>query len=350
MREACSRYGRVIYLLHDDLIADERIAALRAGLGSPDAQSLNVAFLDGARLTLAELRASVEALPFLGERRLVVVRRLFSSGARPDGTDGGTPRRGKSESGREQEFLTYLPAVPPTADLVLVEAPELGTGHPVAKLVSRLGGEVQLTGMPRWDELARWIERRVRAKGGSIEQAATEELTALPMADLRQLDLTLDALLTYADGMTVRLADVHALVPQSREATVFDLVDAVGARDRRGALEAYRRLLGDNASPVYILVMLTRQVRLLLLAQVALEKGDDLATALKVHPRVAQKLARQARVFGPARCVAAFERLAEVDQSIKTGEAEEELAVELLIVDLTEDPPRHPDRGRQSLS
>jgi len=88
-------------------------------------------------------------------------------------------------------------------------------------------------------------------------------------------------------------------------------------------------------SPIYILVMLTRQIRLLLLARDAQEAREDLASALKLHPRVAMKIGQQSRHFSIDRCVAAYAKLAETDQAIKTGQATEEIAVEMLLVELT---------------
>ncbi len=328
----------MIYLLRDDLFGEERLAELRERVGSPDAQSLNVTVLDGQRLSVAELRSAADALPFLGERRLVIVRRLFGATAQADSTpDTAAPRRGsRVDAEREQAFLSYFPLLPPTTDLVLVEDQDFRADHPVAKAIAAMGGEVAFSAAPRWDQLARWIERRVQQKGGRITRAAAQELSSFPIDDLRQLDLILDSLVTYADGQPIGPHDVHALVHLSHEVDVFDLVDAVGAKDRRAALEAYRRLLAENVSPIYLLVMLTRQVRLLLLAHEARERNEDVARSLKIHPRVAQKITQQARAFGVERCLAAYRRLAAVDEAIKMGEADEELAVELLLLELTE--------------
>lgn len=328
----------MLYLLRDDLIGDERLTALRDALGPRDVQSLNLSIFDGPRLTVSELRAAAEALPFLGDRRMVIVRRLFGTTGRTEtANESSPPRRGaRADAERDQQFLAYLPSIPPTTDLVLVEDHDFKPDHPAARLVAKLGGEVQSGGMPRWDELVQWIEGRVRAKGGRIEKAAARELSGLSVDDLRQFDLMLDTLVTYADDRPITSADAQTMIHLSREVTVFELVDAVGARDRSTALSTYRRLLADNVSPIYLLVMLTRQIRLLLLAHDANERRENIGTALKVHPRVAQKLAQQVRTFSIARCLDAFQRLAAVDHSIKTGEADEEIAVELLLVDLTE--------------
>jgi DNA polymerase-3 subunit delta len=327
----------VIYLLRDDLFGAERLNEIRARLGPPDLQGLNTTVLDGSRLTVGELRAAVAVVPFLGARRLVIVRRLFG-GRRADGAGEATAggRRASQGDARMQDILDYLPAVPAETDLVFIEDEAFDRDHPVVRQIARLGGEVYLPDPPRGEYLVPWIVRRVRAKGGRIAREAAEVLAELVEADdLRRLDLTLDLLITYVGEQAISPADVRTLVAESRDADVFALVDAVGARDGRRAFETYRRLLGSNASPIYIVAMLARQMRLLLLTHEAMARREDVVKAVAVHPRVAQKLARQARTFGAERCIAAVQRLAEVDQAIKTGEIEEELAVELLLAELT---------------
>jgi DNA polymerase-3 subunit delta len=328
----------LLHLLRSDFFGEQRLAELKQSLGAADFQSLNLSYLDGPRLTLSELRGSVEAMPFLGDRRMVVVRRLFPSSAGRSADDGDAPeaRRGKAEAERDREFLAYLPRVPDFTILVLYEDADFKGNHPAVKVVRDAGGEALPVAAPAPDDLPRWIGERVRMKGGRIDRPALEDLIGLGVDDFRQLDQTLDKLVTYADTRAITSADVTALVPQGREVTVFALVDAVGSRDRRAALETYRRLLADNVSPIFLLVMLTRQIRLLLGAHDAQSRREDLAAALRVQPWVARKIGQQARGFSAERCVQAYRRLAEVDASIKTGQADETIAVELLLVDLTE--------------
>jgi DNA polymerase-3 subunit delta len=328
----------LLHLLRDDFFGEQRLAELRQSLGSADMQSLNLSYLDGPKLTLAELRGSAEALPFFGDRRMIVVRRLFPSGSGRAADDADAPetRRGKAEADRDREFLAYLPRVPDSTILVLYEDAEFKGNHPAVKVVRDAGGDALASAAPSPQALPDWISRRVREKGGRIDGRAVQELIGAGIDDFRQLDQTLDKLVVYADERTIASQDISALVPETRDVTVFALVDAVGGRDRKVALETYRRLLGDEVSPIYLLVMLTRQIRLLLGAHDALANREDLASALKVPPWVAQKIGRQARIFNAERCVQAYRMLAEVDAAIKTGQADETIAVELLLVDLTE--------------
>jgi DNA polymerase-3 subunit delta len=220
--------------------------------------------------------------------------------------------------------------------LVVYEDADFKANHPAVKVVRDAGGEALASAAPPPEELPRWIAQRVREKGGQIDRRAVETLIGLGIDDYRLLDRTLDKLVAYADTRPITGDDIIALVPQTKEVTVFALVDAVGSRDRRVALETYRRLLADDVSPIYLLVMLTRQMRLLLGAHDALSNREDIGAALKVPPWVARKIGQQARGFSAERCVHAYRMLAEVDASIKTGQADETIAVEMLLVDLTE--------------
>lgn len=326
----------MIYLLRDDLLGEERVDELRASLGAADAQSLNLTVLDGARLSLGELRSVVEAMPFLSDRRMVVVRRFFSTSRASTGSDATPNRRGKADAERETAVLDYLPNVPDFAILVFVEDEDLKSTHAAVKTIRKLGGDIHLDDPPRGVALERWMSDRARKKGGRVESAAVHALAEAEFTDLRELDGTLDLLLTYAGDRPVTAADVQELVTATRAATVFDLVDAVGMRDRRAALGAYRRLLRDSQSPIYLLTMLARQFRLLVIAREALDNHEDIAAALKSAPFVAQKFSGQARLYSMERLTATIERLARTDQSIKTGQADEEVALELLLVELTE--------------
>ena len=68
------------YVFHgrDEFTRSETLASFKRRLGSPDMVDLNTAYLDGQRLTLAELRHTCDAIPFLADKRLVIVKGLLT--------------------------------------------------------------------------------------------------------------------------------------------------------------------------------------------------------------------------------------------------------------------------------
>jgi DNA polymerase-3 subunit delta len=338
----------VFYVLHGDdaFSLDEELAGLRAKLagGDPVMGDLNTTTFDGARLTLGELRHATDAIPFMAERRLVIVHGLLTRLA-----PGGRSRRGGSAaeaSGAKGEFLEqlaeYLPHLPDTTRLVFVEAETLSDSHPILEVAREEKKHhrawIRLYRLPRERELPRWIRQRAEEKGGTISSEAVSLLAALVGADLRLLDQEIEKLLLYADGRQVTSDDVQALVSHARETSIFDLVDCVGRRQTDRALQLLHRLLEDGEPALYLLAMLARQIRILIQVAELQERGltpKEVARRLKLHPYVVEKGLAQARNFDLAQLESAHERLVKTDWAIKTGEAEEVLALDMLVVALT---------------
>jgi DNA polymerase-3 subunit delta len=339
----------VFYVLHGDdaFSLGEELAGLRARLagGDPVMGDLNTTTLDGARLTLGELRHATDSVPFMAERRLVIVHGLLARLV-PGGRAGRRGSTAADASGDRGEFLeqlaAYLPQLPPTTRLVFVESETMSDSHPILEVAREEGKHrrawVRLYRLPRERELPGWIRQRAEEKGGTISSEAISLLAALVGADLRLLDQELEKLLLYADGRQVTSDDVQALVSHARETSIFDLVDCVGRRQTDRALQLLHRLLEDGEPPLYLLAMLARQIRILIQVAELQERGltpKEVARRLKLHPYVVEKGLAQARNFDLAQLESAHERLVKTDWAIKTGEAEDVLALDMLVVTLT---------------
>lgn len=339
----------MFYVLHGDdaFSLGEELAGLRAKLagGDPVMGDLNTTTLEGSRLTLGELRHSCDAIPFMADRRLVIVEGLLWRLA-PGGRAGRGGSVAAEASGSKQQLLdqlaAYLPHLPPTTRLVFVENETLPDSHPILE-VARAEGKhrrawVRQYRLPRERDLPGWIRQRAEEKGGGISSEAVSMLAGLVGTDLRLLDQEIEKLLLYADDRQVTSDDVQALVSHARETSIFDLVDCVGRRQTDRALQLLHRLLEDGEAPLYLLTMLARQIRILIQVAELQERGltpKEVARRLKLHPYVVEKGLAQARNFDLVQLESAHERLVKTDWAIKTGEAEDVLALDMLVVALT---------------
>lgn len=327
----------------DEFGCAEELARLRGGLAGGDSAmaELNTTVLDGKAVTLGELRHVCDVIPFMADRRVAIVHGLLSrlaSGRKPQG-----PAASKEEPAWKKAFLkdlaAYLPKLPPTTRLVFVETKTLRPSHPILKLAqAEKTGHVRIFPRPKDRDLPGWIQRRAGAKGGVVNREATRMLARLVGDDLRLLDQEIDKLLLYADGRPVAKEDVQALVSRAREMSIFDLVDCVGRRQTDRALQLLHLLLEDLAAPLYLLTMLARQVRILIQVKELQTQGltqREIARRLKLHPYVVEKGCAQAQNFRMTQLEAAHQRLVETDWAIKTGEMEDVLALDMLIVSLT---------------
>jgi DNA polymerase-3 subunit delta len=338
----------MFYILHgeEEFGLSEELARLRTIMAEDDPAmaELNTSLLDGDRLTLGELRHACDAIPFMTDRRLVVVKGLLSR-LSPGGRGTGGEEPAANRTYREK-LAAYLPNLPPTTRLVFVEDRELRSNHPILKVAQAEGKKekafikafIKVFNRPKDWELPGWIRERLRSKGGDIDGEATEVLAALVGSDLRLLDQELDKLLIYTDGRAIRAQDVRLLVSRSRETSIFDLVDNVGRRETGRALRLLHHLLDEGEAPAYLLAMLARQVRILIQVSELQAQGltqDEMAKRLKVHPYVVKKGMAQAQNFTLAQLEAAHQQLVETDWAIKRGDVEPVVALDMLVVGLT---------------
>ncbi len=105
----------------------------------------------------------------------------------------------------------------------------------------------------------------------------------------------------------------------------------------RQALGLLHRLL-EVQDPQSLFGMIVRQFRLLIQAREVLDDGraGQMATELRVHPFVADKLSSQARRFDISQLEAIYHRLLLLDEEAKTGQASYDLAFDTFIAGLNQ--------------
>ncbi|MGD2143344.1 MAG: DNA polymerase III subunit delta [Anaerolineae bacterium] len=329
------------YVFHgeNEFARSEILAEFTRRLGPPETVDLNTTVLDGERLTLAELRHACDAIPFLAEKRLVIVEGLLGALA---------AREGCSLSETQKRLLGdlagYLPRLPSTTRLVFVEERVLPSRHPILKLAeSEPQGYVKCFERLDPNSLPRWVQGRVQESGGTIEPRAAHSLAAAVGADLRLLNQEIVKLVTYTNGeRAITEADVDILVPYSQDAVIFDLVDALGHRDGRTAAGTLHRLLAEEEHALGLLGMIVRQFRLLIQVKELKAKGAssrEIADELGIHPFPAGKLYHQSTRFSAAQLESVYRHLSETDVEIKTGRIDPEVALDLLVAGLAANKP-----------
>ncbi|MBK6767857.1 MAG: DNA polymerase III subunit delta [Ardenticatenales bacterium] len=337
----------MIELLHgaDAFAVAERVQAMRAAFAAEDAMAeLNASVLDGARLTVPELRAAADALPFMGGRRLVVVRGLVGRCSARSGEKNKERRTALANA-----LLAYLPHVPPTTDLVLVEG-EIETDNPVAGWLRTAAGRAspadgeanavvaRAFDPPPPERLPAWITARAVGRGGAFAPAASSALAAALApdgpADLWRVDSEVEKLLTWAGERRVEADDVVRLVAPIDTENVYRLIEALAERDGPAAATLLHTFLSSGEEPISLLSKIARQFHQLAHVRALMDGGvppSEHARAVGVPPFVARKLATQARRFSAPFLDAALKRLLDIDVGIKTGRTVAVTALDLFV-------------------
>jgi len=322
----------------DSFRCHDALNEIKAGLGSPDMVSINTTVLDGRKLTVRALTDVCSVVPFMATSRLVIVEglfRRFQPGERQAKSSGG------DDAGQVlkewQNIAEYIKLMPQTTVLVLFDSDlEAKAVNPLLKSLTAAADRVSQLNEIKGRELAAWIKDYTVKNGGKISAGAVSLLADYIGGDLWSLTGELNKLMTYCEGREISDADVREISSFAREESIFVLVDSVLEGRIKDAQLMLHRMLKYGTAPQQILTMIDRQLAIILKVK-ELSNGNqqEIREKLGLHPRYPlDKTLRQARTFTIPRLRRAFHSLLDTDVAIKTGKYEDDLALDLLIIDL----------------
>jgi DNA polymerase-3 subunit delta len=329
----------MFYILYgqDDFSLYQALEKIKANLGDPEMLVVNAIRLDGDRLTLEELNNNCNAAPFLSAQRLVIVKDLLGRFEPRQSKLKSSKAVGKSrnELGAWENLASYIKQMPETTVLILIEG-KISGNNPLLKRLSPLA-KVKTFPLLRGRSLRAWIQQRVLSEGGGITPQAVNLLAELIGGNLWTMNNEIQKLLLYTQGRSISEAEVRQLVSYAHEASVFSLIDAILEGQVKIAQRLLHQLYQEGASPNYILTMITRQVRL-----IALAKELSGLSRQQLHDRLGlastfslDKTLNQARLYNLEQVREAYNKLLEADLAIKTGKYSDQLALELLVTELS---------------
>jgi DNA polymerase-3 subunit delta len=317
----------LVYLFHgdDEIAMRAAVDSLQSKLGDPASAEMNTTRFEN-NPSYDQIRNAAFAAPFLTNRRLVVLRGINKAFAAADA---------------RAKFSALLEELPTTTALVLIENPSVEPKNWLRKWVQAAGERAYTKDfvLPKGAALASWLRERAQAAGGDIQPQAAAALAQLLGSDKGAAEQELEKLLAYV-GYTraIEAADVAAIsLPSGEQGDFFGLIDALSARNGARAMDALQALLQER-DLIMLFFGLVGHFRLLLQSRELTDAGkgeNEIVKQLGIHPFRAQKLAAQSRRFSVESLEAIYQRLLHLDEQIKTGEMEPELALELLVAGLS---------------
>jgi DNA polymerase-3 subunit delta len=216
-------------------------------------------------------------------------------------------------------------------------------------------GMVELVRVEESDAM-RWLVAEAEKRGSALEVDAARELTDALGADLMLMASELEKLLLYTgERRRITLGDVETMVLGAKQRSLYELTDAISAKDRPRALALLQGLLnasdGGEESAIGHLYMLARTFRQML---VILEKNvrdsraiwQALWQGFRMPPFAAEDLIRQARRYKSRRDLTrALRLIARADLELRSSPPDKRLVLERLVLALASEEPVQPALG-----
>ena len=197
-------------------------------------------------------------------------------------------------------------------------------------------------------EAVRWITDYCTTRDIKIEPDAGRELVDALGGDMMMVSNELEKLILYVgDKKRITLGDVETMVLAAKQRSLYELTDAISAKDRVKALEMLDAILttgdGDEAAigHLYMLAKTFRQMLVIVERNVRDQRmlWAALWQGFRVPPFAADDIIRQARRYKSKRDLTRAIRLvAKADLALRSNPPSKRLILEKLVLDLTAEP------------
>jgi DNA polymerase-3 subunit delta len=300
----------------EDYLCHLAIDLLKHHLLNPESYAFDYAEFVAGEADVDEIIEAVNTFPMVSRRRVVLVNQLQ-----------------KMKDSEQETLLKAFKSLSSRSTLILF-ADEMDRRKKFYKVLREAACVAEfphLKGMA----LHQWAQAFAKKKGYRISPAAIRKIVELAGSDLRSLAMELDKVLLFA-GKEKQVPDsaVDDLVRESRQQSIFELINAVGRRDRSSALRCLANLTGMGEHPLVIVTMLARHCRQTLIAQEALLEGKPpaaIGSAAQIPPFVLDQFLRQARSTDSGSVRKMFVKLADIDRHLKSSAADGRMLLESLI-------------------
>lgn len=300
----------------DEYLKQAETAKIRERFLAPDQIELNYSAHEYDDIN--GIMDSVATMPFLAERRVVLVKDAH-----------------RLSSDSLKTILSYLENPLKTSVLVLSSENsfrDLKEGPAFSKLTNIVDAS-----KPDPLTIKKWARDFLKKENVEICPDALELLFELKGQDTGGIKMELEKIIAFSGGEKITSKHIEDLVDRSVRETIFKLVDALNGKDSLRVFRILEDLYEQKKEPHEIIGYLAWYVRLMQKIVLASAREMDIKTLsgqLGYSPGYTKVLIDQSRKYTAPKISKWLSFLFGADNELKTGKKEAHLAVEMLLASL----------------
>lgn len=268
---------------------------------------------DGEETTADRMQESIQSVPFLSTRKLVVLRE---------------PSKQKAFVEKVGEIIK---SISDSTDVIIYE-PKLDKRSSYYKLLKK---ETDFREYSELDaaSLSSWMLGYIKSKQGSITSSDAQYLIHRVGLSQQTLESELGKLLSYNKNITRDTIDL--LTEPAPQSTVFELLDAAFSGKTQKVFELYEEQRALRVEPQAIMAMLAWQLHVLALIKAAgTRTADVIAKETALNPFVVRKSQNLLRGLALSTIKIYIADLLEIDVRLKQSSIDPDEALKLYLLKL----------------
>lgn len=312
-----SNQFKPIYLIYgeEDYLKKQYKDKLKTAIIGDD--TMNFSYYEGKKIDLNSVISTGDTLPFFAEKRLIIIE-----------------ESGLLKSSVTDEFLSFVKELPTYLHMIFIES-EVDKRSRLYKALNEKGYISEM----KYQEvslLSKWIDSLLREENKTIDRSALELLLSKTGIQMNNIKSELEKLICYAiDKNMITKEDVEIVCTTQIESKIFDMINAITAKNQKLALNFYYDLLLLKEPPMRIMYLLTRQFNIMLqVKELVMDQYNNanISKKLGIASFLVGKYISQAKSFTIKEIKQALERFAATEEDIKSGRIDDKMGVELIII------------------
>lgn len=287
----------------------------------------NITIYDAEETNIVNAVNDAQTIPFMSLKKVIVIRNCYFL----------TNEKIKKEIKHDLDALSRYIKNPVEETVLILNAPyaKLDERKAITKVVKNMANIIKCDPMKQVD-LSSWIRRKLGKQNIKIERPALEEFlkrvehnTEVAVTEMRKL-------LLYAHDLDyISLEIIKKVITKNIEDNVYEITNSILENKQSKALEIYNDLIQHSEDPLRILGILVNKYREILHVKLLLKDGKDQSAIAKYYncsSGRAYYMLKNAKSVKMSVVKKHLKKLEEIDYSIKTGQLDKKIGLELFIL------------------
>jgi len=309
-------YGKENYLKEDIL------KKLRNRLIDSAYRELNYKVFYGEKLSINEVINDLNTLPFMSKHKLAVIKEAEEIN--------------KNDETKLINYFNRLSLKNNFSTLIIIYK-ESSPNKELITAIKRIGivANFSITDKAK---LALWIESKFKQSNKKITQEALFYLQSIVGSDLGRLFNEIEKIDIYTkEQKIIEKEDVMITIGGSEAINIFKVLDSVGDKDIKNAIDGLVKLNQGNLHYLSIFAMIYRQIKLMLQTKLLLANGfnfEEVEKKLKLPFFVVEKMIKQSKKYTFKEIYKSYELLNIADLELKDSQKEPRIILEELVMNI----------------
>ncbi|MBU1446261.1 DNA polymerase III subunit delta [Patescibacteria group bacterium] len=297
-----------VYLFfgEDTYSANQKVKFWRNAFEQKHGGDMNIAILEGKKLTSSILESDIQSTPFLAEKRLIIVEDFLSRGI-------------KDEQKKVVDVLEKN--LPDFCVIVFIENQLPDKRSSLYKKLNKVG-HVEEFKLLMGIQLTNWIQKTAIKNELALSPNLADYLGRVAGSDLWNLSNEINKLKTYSQTNQITKEVIDNLVHPNLSTSIFKFTDFLAHKNVKGAINTMDILMESGEEIVKIIFMIVRHFRILIQVKDLMSRNNqkpEIISKLKQHPFAITQMMQQSPNFSSEKLREIYKSLLQIDIDMKNG-------------------------------